>query len=105
MKRHYSYGKSGIYAIVCSVNNGVYIGQTASSNGFRKRWNVEKCNLNSNNGRENSHLNRAWNKYGQNSFEFKILEECEDDMLDIREKSWIKYYKNLGKNVYNFIVH
>lgn len=93
---------SGIYSIECSINNGVYIGQTSSSNGFVRRWNVERCNLRSNK-RENEHLLRAWKKYGENNFEFKIVEECEDSILNQREIFWISYYRYIGKNVYNFM--
>jgi len=32
--------------------------------------------------------------YGIDSFEFRVLEEVATDMLDVRECSWIAYYKS-----------
>lgn len=92
--------RSGIYAIVCLIKDGIYIGQSVW---ISRRWNQEKHFLRKEKTKYvNSHLLRAWNKYGKENFEFRILEECCDEMLDIREKAWIKYYRDAGKNVYNF---
>ena len=37
----------------------------------------------------NIHLQNAWNKYGEENFEFSIIEECHMDQLDQREIYWI----------------
>jgi len=94
--------KSGIYEIVCFISGGVYVGKTYSGSGFKKRWRSERYDLRKNNGNMNLHLQRAWLKYGEDNFEFRIIEECEDEILSEREILWIKKYRELGKNLYNF---
>lgn len=39
-------------------------------------------------------------EYGIENFDFSVIEECEIDQLDAREKYWINYY-NSYKNGYN----
>jgi group I intron endonuclease len=66
----YSIIASGVYQIKNLVNGKVYIG---SSVNIKARWSAHKSTL-----RKNSHhsaaLQRAWDKYGESSFEFSILE-------------------------------
>lgn len=74
---------SGIYAIINKVNNHRYIG---SSQNIEFRWYEHKREL-----RKNKHhsiaLQRAWNKYGENSFQFKILIRCNpNDLLDYEQR-------------------
>lgn len=45
-------------------------------------------------------MQNAWNKYGEESFEFKIIEKPKIENLDKREIYWIDYYKN-KVGVYN----
>lgn len=33
----------------------------------------------------NKHLQNAWNKYGEESFEFNVLEYCDVELLNERE--------------------
>jgi hypothetical protein len=47
-------------------------------------------------------LQRAWNKYGEQSFTYEILEET-DDVLN-REQYWLDYYKRSGVKLYNIAV-
>lgn len=78
---------SGIYAIVNTLNNKKYVG---SSGNLRKRYRQHFNEL-SKNKHINIHLQRAFNKYGKDAFEFWILEECEnirDTLLTIEQK-WI----------------
>lgn len=91
----------GIYIITNTVNDKVYIGQVGKGKNktFMKRFDEHIWALN-NNRHCNKHLQRAWNKYGEDSFTFDILEECSKDKLDEREKYWIDYY-NSYKNGYN----
>ena len=51
-----------------------------------------------NNKHQNSHLQRAWNKYGgEENFEFMILHELQkDEDIDQLEKDYINYYKDKG---------
>lgn len=87
---------SGIYCIVNKSNNKVYVGQTYNLN---YRWNRHKHDLN-HGYHSNKHLQSAWNKYGSDSFEFLILEECNLDTIDSKEKYWIDYYNSI-KSGYN----
>jgi group I intron endonuclease len=89
--------KSGIYGIRNTTNGKWYIGSTGSTVGFSTRWSLHKSSLNRNKC-ENSHLQRAWNKYGKDSFEFNILEECPDNMLIVREQAWMDYYDSMNRN-------
>ena len=79
---------SGIYCILNTANNKPYIGK---SNNIYKRWCDEKYGL-KNKIFHNRHLQRAWDLYGEESFEFHIVEKCAEDILSDREKFWIEYY-------------
>ena len=91
------YKKRGIYGIRNKINNKTYIGKTQVS--FGDRWDSHKVKLRKN-YHDNAHLQRAWNKYGEENFEFFIIEECsEQDSLETYnklEKKHIKYYKEQG---------
>jgi len=80
---------SGIYKIVNKINNKFYLG---SSKNLEKRWIQHKSNLEKDN-HINIILQRAWNKYGQNNFEFIILESCEESKLFEREQFYIDTLK------------
>ena len=49
----------------------------------------------------NSHLQNAWDKYGEKNFQFEILEKCEIHDLNRREKYWIDYYDS-NNNQYGY---
>ena len=90
--------KCGIYCITNEMNGKKYIG---SSVGIRKRWLRHKNELNKNK-HPNPHLQSAWNKYDKSDFRFDVLEECNRDMLEIREQSWMDYYDSMNReNGYN----
>lgn len=89
---------SGIYCIENKVNSKKYIGQ---SNNIYARWYNHKYCLN-NNRHENDHLQKAWNKYGENSFDFTILELCDENIIDAREQYYIDNYSSMiDNNGYN----
>jgi group I intron endonuclease len=75
---------TGIYYILNTVNNKFYIGSTAkigtyqSNSGFYSRWYAHVWELRKN-SHENPKLQNAWNKYGEDSFKFQILEFVEPD--------------------------
>lgn len=79
---------SGIYAIKNKVNGYMYIGQSKNIN---NRWINHRSNLN-NNRHHNQKLQNAWNEYGEDNFEFIVIEKCEQDVVDDREIFWIAYY-------------
>lgn len=81
----------GIYQIKNKSNNKVYIGQTIQS--FQRRYWLHQWKLR-NNVHDNKYLQNAWNKYGEDNFEFSVVEITDKNNIDEREKYWIKYYKD-----------
>lgn len=71
----------GIYKILNCKNGKFYIG---SSIDIERRFAQHKKALNTGT-HNNSHLQSAWNKYGENNFQFLVLEEV-DDVNDLRER-------------------
>lgn len=88
----------GIYCIENTINNKKYIG--LSSN-ITRRWHEHKSEL-----RRGVHINeclqKAWDKYGEQSFRFYILELCDAKDLADKEMFYICQYKTLThENGYN----
>lgn len=78
--------QSGIYRIKNTITGKIYVG---SSTNINKRWINHKSEL-LNQIHHNSHLQRSWNKYGNENFEFSVIEEVEDfDQLLIREQYYL----------------
>ena len=63
---------SGVYQITNQINGNRYIG---SSVDIKQRWAHHKSALNTGRHR-NQHLQRAWDKYGKDNFEFEIICSC-----------------------------
>lgn len=78
----------GVYKITNTVNDKFYIGSASSDGGFRKRWNEHKSGLR-NNRHPNKYLQQSWNKYGEDAFEFEIIEVVYDDIILGREQYYI----------------
>jgi group I intron endonuclease len=87
---------SGVYAIVHTNSNRLYIG---SSGNMVKRWTQHKSHL-----RHQHHssqkLQRAWDKYGEDSFKFIVIEECNISELRTREQYWMDVF-NSYENGFN----
>jgi group I intron endonuclease len=61
-----------VYAIENTVNNRCYIG---SATDYKSRWNAHRSSLRR--GKHHSFiLQRAWDKYGEDAFAFKVLVIC-----------------------------
>jgi len=93
----------GVYTIT-NTDNGVnttYVGGTQVS--FKKRW-PEHRNMLKAGIHRNPHLQAAWNKYGENAFEFKIVEEVKNpvDVL-AHEQTWLDFYR-MHVPVYNLVL-
>jgi len=84
---------TGIYQIRNKINKKIYIGSAIN---IARRWNEHIFRL----GKQkhgNPHLQSVWDKYGQDNFEFTVLEECEKENLIEREQ----YYLDILKPKYN----
>ena len=86
-----------IYRIINKVNGKFYIGSTKD---ISKRW-YQHCFALNNNTHYNTHLQNAWNKYGEENFEFEILEECDDNKQFEIEQEYLYKYQPFGENGYN----
>ena len=84
----------GIYQILNKISGKFYIG---SATNFSRRWTFHTWEL-KNRKHKNTHLQRAWDKYGAKAFEFQILEIT--DNLTIREQFWLDW-TNATVNGYN----
>lgn len=81
-------GNCGVYRITNTANGKVYIG---SSNQIPRRMYLHRWDL----GRGKHHsilLQRAWDKYGANSFTFDIVLICADSNLLTYERAILDYY-------------
>lgn len=78
----------GIYCIINTVTGKRYVGKSID---IENRFQGHTLELKSN-SHFNSYLQRAWNKYGEACFEFAVLEQCNEESLDDREKYWIDYF-------------
>lgn len=93
--------RSGVYQIRNKINNKIYIGSTVNLyNRFSRHISALK-----NNNHRNDHLQRAWNKYGEQNFVFEIIEIVNLETQDIyaAENKWISLTnctnEKLGYNI------
>lgn len=84
-----------IYKIENMINHKAYVGQTKRS--IIERWKEHLIDSET----KNYSLYRAIRKYGKNNFNLSLLEECDNDKLDERERYWIKQLNSYGETGYN----
>ena len=78
----------GIYKITNKLNGKAYIGQSID---IKRRWQEHKNEKNSSNS-----LYQDFKIFGIENFNFEILEICNEEELNNKEKYWINYF-----NTYN----
>lgn len=99
-------GDIGVYYIFNVVTNKIYIG---SSIHIKKRFHEHKWALD-NNKHVNGHLQKSWNKYGEDNFKFGIIDtdfkENDIDSLRKAEQYYIDYFESynseFGYNISKF---
>ncbi|MBU1060723.1 MAG: glycosyltransferase, partial [Proteobacteria bacterium] len=85
--------RSGVYRIKNNKNGKVYIGSAAN---FSRRFS-EHLRMLKRNDHENNHLQRSWDKYGEENFSLDILMFCEEKNLLEHEQVFIdECKKDLG---------
>ena len=87
---------SGIYLIKCKANGIVYVGSTVD---IKFRWGQHKRSFRRNSIQSNRHLQKDWNEFGEEQFEFSIIEEYDLESGNIEElekieQHWIDFYKS-----------
>ena len=87
----------GIYEIYNKVNNKRYIGRSID---IKYRWRQHKTQLR-HGKHKNRHLQKAWDKYGEDNFVFNVIEECDRDSLNEKEIYYISKY-NTTKSEFGY---
>lgn len=78
--------QSGIYQIRNLVNDKVYVGQSRNIKNRKTQHRRELID-----GKHyNKHLQRSLKKHGLDKFVFEVIEYCPEDVLNDRERYWIK---------------
>lgn len=81
--------KTGIYCLTNTLTNMKYIGQAVN---VGDRWKQHiKCGLGIDT--PNNQLYQIMKKDGVENFKFELLEECNREDLNRKEKYWINFYK------------
>ena len=87
-----------IYKATSKINGKIYIGQ---SKNFKKRKLAHLGYARRNKDKLVFHV--AIRKYGQENFEWKIIDETDINKLDSLEEHYINYYNSLCPNGYNMV--
>ena len=78
----------GIYKITNNITNKCYIGKSVD---IERRFKEHK------NSKDNFAIHTSIKKYGIKNFSFEIIELCDKNELNDKEKYWIKYYNSYLK--------
>lgn len=82
---------SAIYSITNRVNGKVYVGSAVS---LGRRWRHHRSSLRRNLNRS-IYLQAAWNKYGEEAFDFNVIEYVDEAARLIeREQYWIDFLRS-----------
>lgn len=92
--------RAGVYLIKNEVSGTVYIG---SATVFYRRWRRHYNEL-TKKAHANIHFQRAWDKYGQESFSWCVLEVVADPVREVllaAEQKWLDRFRGEGGLMYN----
>ena len=81
-----------IYKITNDINDKVYIGQTINNIQYRFRSHINQALR-----EPKDKFHYALKEIGIEHFSINKIEECANELLDEREKYWIKYYNSVEK--------
>lgn len=84
-----------IYSILNKANGKIYVGQTDRTAQIRKTEHFSELRTQVH---TNPHLQASWNKYGEDSFEFNVLEHCDEKDLGVNEDWWIDYFDSTDRS-------
>ncbi len=87
----------GIYLIISLLQRKIYVGKTQN---FARRKSTHKSELNAGK-HKNEYLQRSWAKYGAHNFEIILWEECSQEFLSEKEKSYILSLGSMIPNGFN----
>jgi group I intron endonuclease len=92
--------KTGIYIIRNVINGKVYVGSAVD---VAHRWVVHRLSL-ERGDHHSIHLQRAWDEYGSDAFEFALIESVAviGELLS-REQHWLDYFQ-AAKSKYGYNV-
>ena len=86
--------KSGIYCIRNKANDKRYIGMSVNIE-RRQRYHL---NMLLDGTHYNTHLQRSFNRYDKENFEFTITESINEKQIQKRERYWIKFFDTTNSN-------
>lgn len=97
MKLNKEHHKPGIYCIRNIINNKVYIGKARN---IYTRINQHRCAFRKGTkGEHNDYFFNSWVKYGEENFEYFVLEylEINEELFKERELYWMKIYDSCNR--------
>jgi len=88
----------GIYYIVNRIDGKIYVGSSNNTDVrfYKHRWKLKKGI------HENPYLQNAWNKHGEENFEFKVIETCFEPFLLLIEQFYLTNASVEPQKYYNF---
>lgn len=82
-----------VYVITNLVNGKVYVGQTKNPKARKAgHWRAARIGV-------ECHLYESMRKHGSENYTFRVLEECDDDTVDDRERFWIAHYNSMNPEI------
>lgn len=90
----------GIYKIVNKTNGKYYVGSSNDITGNFGRWYEHKWEL-KRKSHHNDYLQRSWDKYGENEFDWIVIETVPENQLLIIEQRYLDVAKTEQDRCYN----